>query len=110
MAECRKKDIAMMKAKGKNKGFGKGTKPPAAGAVWNMSRRQSGDRTILFGLEVRTPINEEGSEQGGDCCSVTMFRCGKAHTPFLDQKPRKYVKTAGSHVQNRFKRFVTMLQ
>ena len=28
MGECRKKDIAMMKAKGKNKGFGKGKKPP----------------------------------------------------------------------------------
>ena len=54
---------------------------------------------------MRTPINEEAQNKG-ETLQCERVQCGKAHAPFLDQKPRKYVNTAGSDVQNRFKKLV----
>ena len=55
---------------------------------------------------MRTPINEEAQNKG-ETLQCERVQCGKARTPFLDQKPPKYVKTAGSEVQNRYNKFVT---
>ena len=131
MGECRKKDIAMMMWKGKNKGFGKGKNPPQQqmryrkckggnGNDWTWNDPwanswkgksgvhpveeqyawQSEDDITLFGLEVRTLINEEAQNKG-ETLQCENVQCGNAHTPVLDQKPRKCVKTVGSDVKKK---------